>query len=509
MEVSQVSTLMQQDEKTKVAYALNLCAVSISQIIGSKDLVVLKQERESILNNLNLQNFVKHPALLDALKRILDTITYLEIQAGDLSFIEDDYQNNLKNAIWSAVPSPGAFLAGGDPVSIALAVAAQIGTGYMNYRRNKSQYARDKDKSTWELRKHELEQLYGLRAQLFEAAWMLSADFDFDDRFRLTEKQLSRLSEALLEEDALKRFERLDVMSEKFAAFPPFWYYKGNAAMEIYRDSEKKEEERKYGAFSSAYKDEALKAYSAFHASHFEFLREDIVAASCCVEHISLLDPSSERAQIDELLQKALRLAGDNYDVLQQIVLVNLRQGNFEAVIAPLREMIANEYNVGLNGMLLTQIYNNAGKKLEFEKLKIIAGADKIGEWGQKADDFQKNLREKQVTQMSKALDAMLDRLLKLLTLNKLNSDIYAEFDGIMRKLKLQCSKNEEFVQQLETLRIGFRNVIGGANQGQILILRSQRQKVVVALKQTQLSPEMEDEALKLPGEMDKVARNS
>ena len=102
----QSASKMSTEEKIRVANALNLCAVSISQIIDSRDMIVLKQERESILNNLNLQNFVKHPALLDVLKRVLDTITFLEIQAGDLLFIEKEYQQKLKNAIWEAVPSP-------------------------------------------------------------------------------------------------------------------------------------------------------------------------------------------------------------------------------------------------------------------------------------------------------------------------------------------------------------------------------------------------------------------
>jgi len=117
------------NEKVKVACALNLCAVSVSQIIDSKDIVVLKQEREFILNNLNLQNFIKHPALLEVIREILDTITFLEIQAGDLSLIEKQYQQNLKNAIWSAmaIPSPSILLAGGDPVTLVIGLAAQIG----------------------------------------------------------------------------------------------------------------------------------------------------------------------------------------------------------------------------------------------------------------------------------------------------------------------------------------------------------------------------------------------
>ena len=365
------------DEKMKAAYALNLCAVSVSQIIDSNDLVVLKQEREYILNNLNLQNFLKHPALLDSLKRILDTITYLEIQAGDMAFIEKEYQQKLKNAIWTAVPSPGAFFAGGSPVSIAIAVAVQVGTGYMNYRRNKNQYALDRERSQWELKRHEIEQLQGLRAQLFETAWKLSADFDFDDKFRLTEKQLSRFSEALLVNDPLVRYERLDVMSDKFEAFPPFWYYKGNAAMEVFRDRNKQ-----YGDFNEEYKVYAIESYIQFHNVNFEFLRQDIIAASCCIEHISLLE--KEDKQIDDLLRKAITFAGDNYDILQQIIFVNMYLNRFDKIVLPLREMIANDYNINLNGLILSRIYYSKSDKRAYEKLAVIAGKNNIAPWTDK-----------------------------------------------------------------------------------------------------------------------------
>jgi hypothetical protein len=389
----------------KVAYALNLCAVSISQIIDSKDMFVLKQEREAILNNLNLQNFVKHPALLEVLKRILDTITYLEIQAGDLSFIEKEYQHKLTNAIWSAVPSPGVLFAGGDPLTLTIAVAAQIGTGYMNYRRNKSQYVLDREKSEWELRRHEIEQLEGLRAQLFETAWKLSADYDFDDKYRLTQKQLSRYSEALLEPDPLKRHERLDVMSNKFDAFPPFWYYKGNAAMEVCRSE-------RYAAFAAGYKNEALEAYNEFHKRHFEFLREDVIAASCCLEHISLLEPND--VSIEKLLSQTMRLAGDNYDVLQQSIFVNLQLKKFDEVIPPLREMVANGYNLGLNGLLLSRTYFNKSSRVEYEKLRAIAGDSNVLPWSDDAGDEVKTLGSAETQLMRERLSKLADEYLAM-----------------------------------------------------------------------------------------------
>jgi hypothetical protein len=422
METNSLANQLPQDEKVKVAYALNLCAVSLSQIIDSKDIFVLKQEREAILNNLNLQNFVKHPALLEVLKRILDTITYLEIQAGDLSFIEKEYQHKLKNAIWSAVPSPGALFAGGNPVSLAIAVAAQIGTGYMNYRRNKSQYELEKEKSEWELRRHEIEQLEGLRALLFETAWKLSADYDFDDKYRLTQKQLSRYSEALLEPDPLKRYERLDVMSDKFKAFPPFWYYKGNAAMEVFRNRDKES----YAEFAKGYEGEALEAYNEYHKRHFEFLREDVIAASCCLEHISLLKPDD--VSIEKLLSQAMRLAGDNYDVLQQSVFVNLQLKKFDEVIAPLREMVANGYNLGLNGLLLSRIYFSKSNRVEYKKLRAIAGENNVLPWSDEIktiSDAEKQLMSARISKLADEYLSMARRIMRELNAHKTQSDAH------------------------------------------------------------------------------------
>ena len=54
------------------AYVLNLCTVSVTQIIDYKDLNIMEQEYEMILNNLNLQNMLDDDALLDILKQILN-----------------------------------------------------------------------------------------------------------------------------------------------------------------------------------------------------------------------------------------------------------------------------------------------------------------------------------------------------------------------------------------------------------------------------------------------------
>ena len=127
------------DAKIKTAYALNLCTVSVSQIIDYSDIVILEQEYDAILNNLNIEQMPKDEALLNILKQLLDTITFFRMQEGDKKFIDREYQNKMKNAIWSAIPNIGFIFAGGHPLALAVSLASQVGVGYMNYRKTKAE----------------------------------------------------------------------------------------------------------------------------------------------------------------------------------------------------------------------------------------------------------------------------------------------------------------------------------------------------------------------------------
>lgn len=185
-------TEISDEDKIKAAYALNMCTVSVSQIIDYSDLNILEQEYEAILNNLNLEQIPKDEALLHILKQLLDTITYFRIEDGEKKIIEKEYQQKMKNAIWASVPNFGMIVAGGNPITMAISLASQVGIGYMNYRRHKSQYVMEKDRQLWELQKTAIEQFNGLRRELFDTAWRLADTYDFPDGYRLTERQITQ-----------------------------------------------------------------------------------------------------------------------------------------------------------------------------------------------------------------------------------------------------------------------------------------------------------------------------
>lgn len=100
------------------------------------------------------------------------------------------YRQRMKDAIWSAAPNFGLIVAGGDPITMAISLASQVGIGYMNYRKTKAENGLDYEEQKWKLQKTPIEQLNGLQRELLDTAWRLADDksflFDTDILFTAT-----------------------------------------------------------------------------------------------------------------------------------------------------------------------------------------------------------------------------------------------------------------------------------------------------------------------------------
>ena len=344
------------DPKIKTAYALNLCTVSVSQIIDYSDIVILEQEYDAILNNLNIEQMPKDEALLKILKQLLDTITFFRMQEGDKKFIDQEYQNKMKNAIWSAIPNVSFILAGGNPVMLAVSLASQVGVGYMNYRKTKAENRFAYDKELWQLQRSAIEQFNGLRRELFDTAWRLVDAHEIPDEYRLTERQVTQYNEILMDPDSFRRYERLDTIKEYFVAYPPFWYFFGNTANELWKETE--------GDLSDYYF-QAAKMYFEVFVRSFKacnLLRENQVASSCALEYIDILNPDvpEEKAKMTELLQFALDMSGNANDVLQLCAFSYLKIGDTKKAAKLFRRLVNENYNAVVNAQLLSRYYVSA-----------------------------------------------------------------------------------------------------------------------------------------------------
>lgn len=336
------------EEKLKAAYALNLCTVSVSQIVDYNDLAFLEHEYDAILNNLNLEEMPKDEALLRILKQLLDVITFFRIQEGDKKMLDREYQQRMKDAIWSAVPNVGVIV-GTNPFTAAISLASQVGIGYMNYRKEKSKASLDKEKAEWQLQRSAMEQFNGLRRELFDTAWRLADEYNFPDEFRITERQITQYNKILLDPDPLRRYERLEYIAGKFKAYPPYWYYRGNAANAVFQDSRYPDEVR------NEYKQNAVKDFSRFlEDTEKNLLREDQLVAACALECFDLVEDEESKRK---LLDRAKSAAGNAYDVLQLCALSELKIRRTENAAELLRMLVNEGYNTQVNAQLLSRMY--------------------------------------------------------------------------------------------------------------------------------------------------------
>lgn len=401
---SDVEELSEEDKK-RAAYALNLCTVSISQIVDYNDLNILEQEYEGILNNLNLENFPKDEALLKVLKQILDTVTFFRIQEGDKVFIEREYEQKMKNAIWSAVPNFGLIVAGGNPYTMLISLASQVGIGYMNYRKQKAENGLEHDKQLWQLQKSAIEQFNALRRELFDTAWRLADRYGFKDSWRLTEKQISQYNAILMDTNVYRKFSRLEAIKDNFEAYPPFWYFFGHAALEIANGfKDVKSEESAY--FISEAQKSFQKFIDIYVANNRQLLREDHLASANCLEYIGLLDSNKDRDTISNLLSIAIENAGNSMDIIQFCAFGYLKIGDKTNAEKYLKQLVIENYNAATNGQLLSYHYvcnrdkDEKRYSAEYGHLKHFVSERYLFPWseskaiGDLNDDFLKQQRD-------------------------------------------------------------------------------------------------------------------
>ena len=354
-----VSNHESEIEKIRAAYALNVCAVSVSQIVDYNDQYILDQEYENTLNNLNLQKMPKDEAFLKILTETLNVVTFFRIYSSKKKMIEEKYQHKMKNAIWSAVPNLAFIISsggmGGIPVLLA-SLATEVGLGYMNYRKTKAENDLEYKSNLVELEYTAIEQLNAIRTELFVTSWRIAEKYDFPDNYRLTENQINQFDDILMDTNLMRRFSRLFSIRQNFIAYPPFWYYLGNAANLIYqKDSANYSEE-----YKTYYKGIAAQAYDYYIklSESFSVLRSDETVSACALEYCDLL-PAEQVEKKAELLQIAFKWAGEKNDVVQLCAFAYLKMERFIEAEALLKKLVDERYNEELNAQVLSSIYAN------------------------------------------------------------------------------------------------------------------------------------------------------
>jgi len=252
----------QLQTQLQVLQALNQIAVSLTHIITYNDKVVLDQEYNTIINNLNLSK-IPDADIITLLQELMDLLTSSKIQDGDRAYLSRNYEKNvqeeLKKRMRSRILETDLLI---NPYTSILNAMLNVGSFYFNYRYRMEDYKKERGEAFWKIETNTMQGLNNFYKKLLKYSWDLMRRYNFPDEWRLDEKQLNDYTAILKEPNLELRYRKLERIENSFQKFPPYWYYRGQAAQEM------------------GNKKEAMHCFNQFQSIHQSILRKDPYAAS-------------------------------------------------------------------------------------------------------------------------------------------------------------------------------------------------------------------------------------
>lgn len=280
-------------EQLQVLQCLNQIAVSLTHIMNYNDKVVLDQEYNNIINNLNLSK-IPDADIITLLQELMDLLTSSKIQEHERAYLMRNYEKNiqeeLKKRLRSRIFDTDLVL---NPYTTVLNAMLNVGSFYFNYRSQIDQYRKEEDEKAWQIEAKTLEGLNQFYKKLLKYSWDLMRRYNFPDEWRLDEKQLSTYTAILKERDPELRYRKLERIERSFQKFPPYWYYRGQTAMDIGR------------------RDEALRCFDQFQSIHQGIFRKDPYAASTAMCRTMLAGEAASPDAIRKDLERILANSDD------------------------------------------------------------------------------------------------------------------------------------------------------------------------------------------------------
>lgn len=200
----------------KTAIALNYCRAAFYRIkkTGSKE--VMFEEREKILNNLNL-NGIGDEKVIKLYSSVLDEIGQVEIAEQEREYFKNkhNYQARQKIAV-------NALALTTDVLTLQFGSAIRTGaSSWWDYRNVQAQ----KDLDLWKVDKKRMEAVISKSTLFLDTFWKLAQEKRIPDEWLIRDVDLESLDEAMQEPNPRVRLRILKRMERFMSHYPPYWYY--------------------------------------------------------------------------------------------------------------------------------------------------------------------------------------------------------------------------------------------------------------------------------------------
>jgi hypothetical protein len=198
------------------AVALNYCRASFHRIRRIQSKRVLIEEKEKILNNLNL-NGIGDAEVIKLYSGVLDEISQIDIAEREATAIKDKY----KKAVHRQIGTTTFFMAA-QFATLSMESMARTGVNsWLDYR--DLRWAREFDQ--WKVEKNRIQAVVDKSSKFLDTFWKLAQKKNIPDRWLVRGNDLDNLAEAVAEENLETRLRVLKRMEPFMECFPPYWYY--------------------------------------------------------------------------------------------------------------------------------------------------------------------------------------------------------------------------------------------------------------------------------------------
>ncbi len=198
------------------AVALNYCRASFHRIERYPSKRVLVEEREKILNNLNL-NQIADEEVVRLYTAVLDEINRIQIADGDRLVLRDVHRRAVTQHLFIT-----AFQLSTQLACAEYAPAVRTGIkSWWDYRG----MVLTRELEQWKIEKARMTDIVDKSSLFLDTFWKLARRRSIPDNWLVRSSDLERLDEALREQDLEIRLRVLKRMQGFMECYPPYWYY--------------------------------------------------------------------------------------------------------------------------------------------------------------------------------------------------------------------------------------------------------------------------------------------
>lgn len=329
----------------RTAVALNYCRSAFYRIGKNPTQQVLAEERQKILNNLNLTS-IQDEEVVDLYSSVLEEIGSIRIADRERQVVDAGYGKG-----WQSLATFTAFGVLTDVTDMNYASLVKRGaTSWWDYRGLQV----NRDMEQWKVEKNRMTAVIAKSSSFLDASWKLARKRQIPDRWLLRDADFQRLELALQERDPVVRQRLLKRMEPFMECYPPYWYYLGRS-------------QQARGEFRDA--EATFVRLVALGDGHFR--RDEMLAAS--MANVAAIRDYLKLAGAREAAEQSLAYTTDSWEVNLTAAMVLMRHGEIELAEDAVLRNLDSELETAQSGVAILAVYARLG---DSEKILARLNAD-------------------------------------------------------------------------------------------------------------------------------------